>query len=517
MPNLRRTPWAEVFLAALPAALHAVVLLGRLHPDELFQSLEVALHRHAGFGIMAWEWEIPAHPETALNPWGIRNWAVPMLFSALFRLGDLVGISSVMGRRVLLEIPQYALHAAMLAAVFRLVARRLGEKAGRWSLWLVALYGPVVWFGGRTLSESFSVAFLVWGLERLDAEGESYAQALLGGLLLGLAEVTRYGSAAAIVPAMVWLLVKRRYQAFALATLSGLLVALALGLLDKLTWGEWFHSFIHYVRYNVLSGSAAQNFGALPWYNYVPRLLLAPFAVIGLGRALTGTSARPWVAATAAFSVCAVAMSLSGFEPRWPALLGLAAVSTLGLALMRPPLMPALFVAAGLGYAVIVSAAAHKEDRFLYPTLVLLTIAAAPLFCEWALAATHTWQRAIAGALVLAQVSFFLFPSPFDVQRKEQFQMVAQMSHEATGLVIMNEGLWGSPGFFYLGKNIPWCTCDFPHDGCFQAAARDGRFNRGLYWVTVDEKRNAEVDAAFSAAGFRVLEQRGLAKTYARP
>ena len=38
-----KAPWLEVCCAALPAALHAVVWLGRLHPDELFQSLEVAL------------------------------------------------------------------------------------------------------------------------------------------------------------------------------------------------------------------------------------------------------------------------------------------------------------------------------------------------------------------------------------------------------------------------------------------------------------------------------------------
>ena len=50
-----RTPWAEIAIAALPAALHALLLLGRLHPDELFQSLEIAFHRTYGFGVVPWE------------------------------------------------------------------------------------------------------------------------------------------------------------------------------------------------------------------------------------------------------------------------------------------------------------------------------------------------------------------------------------------------------------------------------------------------------------------------------
>jgi 4-amino-4-deoxy-L-arabinose transferase-like glycosyltransferase len=123
------------------------------------------------------------------------------VFSTFLKMGDAFGITSPMARRVLLEVPQFALHVAMLGAVWRLTFRRVGVKGARAAMWLVALYGPLVWFGGRTMSESFSTAFLVWGLERLDSRGAKPAWWLLGGVLLGLAQVTRYGSAAAIVPA----------------------------------------------------------------------------------------------------------------------------------------------------------------------------------------------------------------------------------------------------------------------------------------------------------------------------
>ncbi len=518
-----RTPWAEIALAALPAALHAVLLLGRLHPDELFQSLEIAMNRTYGFGVVPWEWQIPQNPELTTQPWGIRNYAVPMLLSLLFKAGDAVGLSSVMARRLLAEVPQFFLHVAMLGAVWRVTARRVSEPLARACLWLVALYGPLVWFSGRTMSEAFSTAFLVWGLERLDAEEVHPASWAWGGALLGFAQVTRYGSAAVIVPAMVWLLVTRRFRAFALAAVGGLVIALGLGLLDKLTWGDWFHSLIHYVRFNLLSGAAAASFGEQPWWTYVPRLLLAPFAFGGLffcvRRDRFLKPAGVVLALAASLSVIALRYPTLAPASPWFGLLGAAALSF--LLLERGTNRPTLFLAAALGYAVILSATAHKEDRFLYPSLILFTVAAAPAFVTWAVEAY--WEGALKQAVVLVLglggIVFYLFPSPYDVQRKEQFQLAVKASHGVTGLVIMNEGMWGSPGYFYLGQNVPWCPCDFPTDGCFQFATRDPRFNRGLYWsngTRGEQPRDAQAQAAFEQAGFHLVERRGLASLFER-
>lgn len=507
----RRTPWLEIIAAALPAALHALVLSGRLHPDEVYQSLEMGLFRAFGFGIVPWEWQVPPDAANAVQPWGIRNWSVPLIFSGLFRLGGVVGLDSVWSRRLLAEAPQLALHAAMLAAVWRLAARRVSAQAARVVLWLVALYAPLVWFGGRTLSESFSVAFLVWGLERLDARDVKPAWWALGGALLGFAQVTRYGSAAVILPAMAWLLVERRWRTFAAATVGGLVVALSLGALDFFTWGGWFHSFIHYARFNVLSGAAAQQFGSSPFWWYAPRLLVAPFAVLGLASIARERAWKTPLVILLAFGGSAAALAWKG-HPSAP-YLALVALGALAVLLLeRTGAQPSIFVAAALGYAAIVSATAHKEDRFLYPALVLLTVAGAPAFAKWALS-----HRAAGGLVAALGLVFFVAPTPFDVQRKEQFQLTRAASADATGYFIVNEGLWGAPGFFYLGKNIPWCTCDFPQQGCFQQAARDRRFNRGLYWANGGEvERDAATDAAFKAAGFHVIEQRGQATLYGR-
>ncbi len=463
-----KTPWRDICLVALVPALDAVLRLGRIHPDEVFQFLEPALSRAFGFGITAWVWQV-----------GLRNWFVPGLFAYMLRALEAVGVHDVQARRAFLELPQYALQVGMLGAVYRLSARRVSPFAARLAVWLVGLYPVMIWFGGRTMGESFSAAALVWGLERLDAREEKWAP-LSGGLLLGLAELTRYGSAAVIVPALLWLLATQRWRAFGLATAAGAAVALALGFLDLQTWGDWFHSLRKYIDFNIVSGEAAQQFGASPWYAeslkvpwYAVGLIAAPWALAGYARWVTRPLTRVWL----------------------------------------------LLVPTGV-YVLAISLTPHKELRFIYPALVLLTVAAAPACAEWlvGLKSAPMWQRAVAVGLLASTAALFIVKTPFDVQRPEQFQLTVKASRGAgSGLVVMNEGVWGSGGFFYLGKNVPWCPCDFPQDGCFQAAAHDLRFNRGLFWRdSGNPQRNADSIAAFVAAGFRVAEERGDAVFFER-
>jgi hypothetical protein len=75
--------------------------------------------------------------------------------------------------------------------------------------------------------------------------------------------------------------------------------------------------------------------------------------------------------------------------------------------------------------------------------------------------------------------------------------------------VIVNEGVWGAPGFFYLGKNIPWFPCDFAEDPRFRQAMRDPTFNRVVTW---DDRA---LDALLES-GFQVLAIDGPAKLLGR-
>lgn len=489
-----RVPWRLLLALAAVPLVDAVFRMGRLHPDEVYQSLDPAMHRAFGYGVLAWEWQV-----------GLRNWFVPGLFSYLLQLADLFGVRDVQARRFVLALPQYALHLAMLAAVWRFTARRVGSALAPWAVVLVALDPLVVMFAGRTMSESFSAAFLVWGLERLDAEEADtrWPVAALGGVLLGFAQVTRYGSAAFIAPALVVLAASRRWRALAACVAGGAVVALLLGALDQATWGGlpnarlggWWHSFQEYVDYNLLKGKSA-SFGTSPWHYYLPRL----FAPVGLvGVALWGWSrARAW-----------------------------------------------LFLVPALVYLVSVSATPHKEERFLYPMLVLLLVAGVPAFVQLVAAAlgrlpeaparwmTGPVGKGVAGVTVVAVLAFWplaLMPTVeeevlrgFRPQRPELTRLTARASREGTGLVVMNEGLWGAGGAFWMnGSNLMlrgadraptadhwWCTCDFPEEPCFQAAQQLGALNRIILMEPLTPERLAHARERFEAAGFSLADRDG--------
>ncbi|MHB8877361.1 MAG: glycosyltransferase family protein [Myxococcaceae bacterium] len=447
-------PWRLVAaFAAVPAAI-AVLQLGRIHPDEVYQALEPAYGRAFGYGVVAWEWQV-----------GLRNWAVPLLLSWLLRGCAALGIRDPLACRAVLEVPQALLHAAMLAAAFRFTARRVGEKSALWALPAVGLYGPVLTFAGRTLGESISTAFLVIAVELLDRPGRRAFAFALGGAALGLAVVARYGSAVVVVAALSWLLAARRFRAMGPAAAGGLLVALALGGLDWATWGAPFHSLRAYLDFNLLSGKAGAQFGREPWGYYLWVLLAA--------------------------------------LPLW-AFPGLLVAAWRG----RPRVSLPLFCAAA--YLAAVTLTAHKEHRFLYPALVLLTLAALP----GALAAVASLRRpdlrlSVASLLLPLSVAPYLLVGELEVQRPDQFRAIVRAGRAATGLLIVNEGLWGAGGYFYLGKNIPWTTCDVPTDYAFQAAMADARFNRV---VTYDGR----AEEALGAAGFRRIEQIGAAAVFAR-
>jgi phosphatidylinositol glycan class B len=452
-PLSRNRVWVIAASVALVAAGVAVAQLGRLHPDEVFQTLEPANHRAFGYGILAWEWQV-----------GLRNWAVPIFFGWVLKLGAAMGINDPLARRALLEVPQWALHCAMLLAVYRLTARRVSSPIAIAAVVLVGLYGPVIHFAGRTMGESFSAALLVIALERLDAAGNRpWHVAWLGGALLGCAVVTRYGSAVVVVAALAWLLAKRAWKPLLFAVLGGAGVALALGALDWATWGAPFHSLRKYLDFNVLSGQAAQQFGVEPAWFYLP--LLGWLAL--------------WV---------------------WPGLV---------LGAVRRVEGVSLFAFSGLAYLLAISLTPHKEARFLYPGMVLLLVAATPPWLAWVSRLQPSRAAGWVGASLVACLAVVFFPSPYRPERPEQFRLVVKAAREATGLVIVNEGVWGAPGFFYLGKNIPWFPCDFAEDGRFVQAMAQPTFNRAVIW---DDRA---LDALL-ASGFKVLETDGPGKLLGR-
>ena len=454
-PRWRRwaTPERWAVVLALVPAVSAVAVLGRLHPDEVYQFLEPAFARVHGYGVLAWEWKS-----------GLRNWAVPLGLAAILKVGSWLGLTDPWVARGLLAVPVWALQAWGLVAAARLGRQRAGTLGGWVAVLAVACLPLSVVVSGRTLGEAFSVPLLLVAAEALSRDERPRGSGVLGGAALGLAFVVRYGSLPAVAAALGWVAARGRWALLGWTAVGVGAVLLGLGALDWASWGSPWHSVGTWFAFNVGSSGAAQQFGAEPAGYYWPFL----WAQVPL-----------WV---------------------WPALV-------LGVAWLRPRVgvagpMAVLMLAALLRTA-------HKEERFLYPVAILLVVEAAPVLALLLQRLRATWQRV--GLAAVALLLTVLSAAPSMDLRGDQFRAIVKATRpqEVTGLLIVNEGLWGSGGFFYIGKRIPWLTCDWPHEPAFQAAMRDRRFNRV---VTFEGRALAELQAA----GFRVIGQEGRETILAR-
>jgi hypothetical protein len=124
---------------------------------------------------------------------------------------------------------------------------------------------------------------------------------------------------------------RRRWRAAAeaLAVLAGW--ALLLGLLDRLTWGRWFHSALVYLEFNVVQDGSAIGWGTAP-FSYYGRVLFTGMPVVATVTALLGL-----------------------------------------LGLRRAPGLAALAGA----FFVLHALQAHKELRYVFPSIPLFTALAA--------------------------------------------------------------------------------------------------------------------------------------------
>jgi hypothetical protein len=187
------------------------------------------------------------------------------------------------------------------------------------------------------MSENACAVPVVWGLALILDKKAGRPRLLLGASLLGIATLLRLQAGVFCLGGLIILLGRREWKNARDVLLVLLGWMFVYGALDALSWhnargayvGGWFHSFIVYLRFNLIQGSASQ-WGTAPW----------PYYLVHLWKSM----------------------------PELTILLSLGAV----LAWRRATGLLALFVA----FFVLHSLVPHKELRFIIPAL--------PLFCALA-------------------------------------------------------------------------------------------------------------------------------------
>ncbi|HYO54761.1 hypothetical protein [Archangium sp.] len=260
-------------------------------PDEIYQSLEPAHRLVFGYGMQAWEFIE-----------GARNWTLPALVAALFKLSALVGLEEPRGYLGLTRSVFGLLGAATAWGSWRLTraygASALAAAAGAS---LFALAAVPLYFAPRAMSENASALPVVLGLALALAPGASRRAGVVGASLLGLAVLLRLQNGVFCVGLLAVLAARRDWRAArdALAVLAGW--ALLFGLLDRLTWGRWFHSALVYLDFNLVKNGAA-SFGTEPfsYYNRVLFRAMGGVTLVTAGLALLAARRAPGLLGVAA-------------------------------------------------------------------------------------------------------------------------------------------------------------------------------------------------------------------------
>ncbi len=133
---------------------------------------------------------------------------------------------------------------------------------------MTAFSPDMIFIGARTLSETAMIVPLMLGLYFLER------RPAVSGVLFGLMFAIRFQSALFIAGFVLvglfdgWRAKGKGAWEPAIRLIAGLAVSvLCMGLIDKLTWGGWFHSPIEYFRANIIEGIAA-HFASAPWHRY---------------------------------------------------------------------------------------------------------------------------------------------------------------------------------------------------------------------------------------------------------
>jgi len=262
VPSAPAATWRYLphMLLAAFVARAAVALSGdfRLHPDEVMQYLEPAHHAVFGYGVLYWEY---LH--------GARPWLIPGFVAGILQALDALGLGRPQVYVEVVKLSFCLLSLLIPWSMYRFTQHAAGERAARLALLLGCFWYELVLMAHKPFSEFVSTACFLFALALLagDASGRRRALAAAGALLTLCAAVRlQYAPAALLLLALRSLSLQRAQ----LAALWGgaAVLAVLVGILEWLTWGAPFHSYMTNFLVNYkeifLSGSGGSSRWRLP-------------------------------------------------------------------------------------------------------------------------------------------------------------------------------------------------------------------------------------------------------------
>jgi len=250
--------------------VNALVVRTFFNADEFWQGPEVA-HRIAyGYGFLTWEWRKR-----------LRGYLHPLVYAAVYRAGDAIGIRGDAWSRNAPRLTHAALAAWHDVGCYRLAMRLFGADAANWALKLRTLNWFVFFCETRSFSNCMEGCFVTWALtywptETLGGASRGARKRRLKALFFAaMACAVRPTSAVVFLGLGLWTLMNRRdgwvakcrFVAFEVAPTACVALALTAGV-DRYFYGEWTFVPWNFIKFNVLGGGSA-IYGAHPWHWYL--------------------------------------------------------------------------------------------------------------------------------------------------------------------------------------------------------------------------------------------------------
>lgn len=379
------------------------------HPDETFQYWEQGYRLAFGNGVIPWEYRT-----------GIRSWIVPGFIAGIMSaVENMSGNSTVW--RVAIQFILAASSLSIVATAFLWARRLSGTGAAILAGFVTSIWFEFIYFSAKPLTEVIAAALLFPAAYMLCASDNPSSRArIVGGGLLGLAFVLRFHTAPMIMVIGVASMLRSPWPRWTVQVAAAALIVLASAWLDWQTLGSPLQSIWKNFTVNVINDKAS-TFGESPvfWYLMLYANAWPGFVVPMLAFILVGTRRAP--------------------------LLFLAPLALL------------------LSHSLI----AHKEYRFLYPTLpFVLTLASVGASELFALCTRHlsvgvrrNWFFALAFGWLITSASLAAhngFRPNFikDAGSMRAFEVIRDYP-KACGVAYFRKHWAGMPGYAVLQRDIP--------------------------------------------------------------
>ncbi|NHJ49730.1 MAG: hypothetical protein FK733_18205 [Asgard group archaeon] len=283
-----------VILSAIIRFIAAWYAGGFVHPDEVFQSLEMIHYRI--YGEYGNGQTIPWEYDESYQYGGARSWFFVLVLTVLYRFIMLFGTSDPL---VLIFFARLFLSFFSITTV--IVAYLFGKEIFSKQVGLVSAFLCGIWWffpfwAARTMTDSiasdllFLSIFLVYKSIKLKDRKKSIIASTISGITLGFAFMLRFPSGLMGFPLIITLIVQaikksrespkenmeqKRSKQFLIAflptisfALASIFMVLCQGFLDLATWGDFLQSPINFFMYNIVEGKSAIH-GVAKWSHYL--------------------------------------------------------------------------------------------------------------------------------------------------------------------------------------------------------------------------------------------------------